>query len=109
MSPSEIAELHHDFRVYARNDEAMDLVGFSALLEKLMYGTHARLQPEDLLRYWQGLTQSMDLERTVSFPEFLDWSRRAAGLRPSGAACAKRGSIGQMQTPAELLPVRNEA
>ena len=35
-------------------------------------------------------------------------SRRAAGW-PSGAACAKRGSIGQMQTPAELLPVRNEA
>ena len=30
-------------------------------------------------------------------------SRRAAG-RPSGAACAKRGCIGQMQRPAELVP-----
>ena len=33
--------------------------------------------------------------------------RRPAGGRPSGAACAKRGPTGQMQTPAELVPVRN--
>ena len=26
-------------------------------------------------------------------------------LRPSAAACAKTGSIGQMQTPAELIPI----
>ena len=32
-------------------------------------------------------------------------SRRAAGGRPSGAACAKRRSIGQMRTPAELVPI----
>ena len=32
-------------------------------------------------------------------------SRRAAGGRPSAAACAKRGSIGQMQISAELVPI----
>ena len=26
-------------------------------------------------------------------------------LRPSAAACAKRGCVGQMQTPAELVPI----
>ena len=30
-----------------------------------------------------------------------------SGRRPSEAACAKRGPTGQMQTPAELVPVRN--
>ena len=34
-----------------------------------------------------------------------DTSRRAAGVRPSAAACTKRGSIGQMQTLAELVPI----
>ena len=28
-------------------------------------------------------------------------------LRPSGAACAKKGASGRMQCPQELVPVRN--
>ena len=34
-----------------------------------------------------------------------DKSRRAAGLRPSGAACAKKGASGRMQRPPELVPI----
>ena len=33
-------------------------------------------------------------------------SRRAAKAKASGAAGAKRGPTGQMQTPAELVPIQ---
>ena len=32
-------------------------------------------------------------------------SRRAAGSRPSGAACAEKGASGRMQRPPELVPI----
>ena len=32
-------------------------------------------------------------------------SRRAAGLRPSAAACAKKGASGRMQHPPKLVPI----
>ena len=48
--------------------------------------------------------QSARTARANAYKLLSHSSRRAAG-RPSAAACAKRGCIGQMQTPAELVPI----
>ena len=69
---------------------------------KLQLRANPYLQP----RSGSAVLRSSTSAASICGPRRRRWarSRRAAG-RPSGAACAKRGSIGQMQISAELVPI----
>ena len=65
---------------------------------------------QEIMKVKMGLSaKSVDDPASVAAlaarEDFVGKSRRAAGLRPSGATCAKKGASGRMQRPSELVPI----